>query len=215
VRTGCGSTRGVNSARPRGVAQSGSAFGWGPKGRWFKSSRPDLAKARSGRAFVVPGILGYGLALGVGCAEWISYEQGSGMSIGRRAFPAYPVSVLAPGLHVTYLPQSCRVWPVPKAPAEQGGGLRPPELPEPERLRRPGDGRLPDRADHPAGGHGLGVGSAALRSGLPLGPSPTEAPGGPSPSAELEVHGIGHRREVPTPEEAVALHCLDEARVLV
>jgi hypothetical protein len=25
----------------RGVAQSGSAFGWGPKGRWFKSSRPD------------------------------------------------------------------------------------------------------------------------------------------------------------------------------
>jgi hypothetical protein len=23
------------------VAQSGSAFGWGPKGRWFKSSRPD------------------------------------------------------------------------------------------------------------------------------------------------------------------------------
>jgi hypothetical protein len=29
----------------RGVAQSGSAFGWGPKGRWFKSSRPDLAPA--------------------------------------------------------------------------------------------------------------------------------------------------------------------------
>ena len=26
---------------PRGVAQSGSAFGWGPKGRWFESSRPD------------------------------------------------------------------------------------------------------------------------------------------------------------------------------
>ena len=28
----------------RGVAQFGSAFGWGPKGRWFKSSRPDLVK---------------------------------------------------------------------------------------------------------------------------------------------------------------------------
>ncbi len=26
---------------PRGVAQSGSALGWGPSGRWFKSSRPD------------------------------------------------------------------------------------------------------------------------------------------------------------------------------
>ena len=25
----------------RSPAQSGSAFGWGPKGRWFKSSRPD------------------------------------------------------------------------------------------------------------------------------------------------------------------------------
>jgi hypothetical protein len=26
------------------VAQFGSAFGWGPKGRWFKSSRPDLRR---------------------------------------------------------------------------------------------------------------------------------------------------------------------------
>src|ERR687886_803619 len=25
----------------RGVAQSGSALGWGPSGRWFESSRPD------------------------------------------------------------------------------------------------------------------------------------------------------------------------------
>ena len=31
----------------RGVAQFGSAFGWGPKGRWFKSSRPDNAEAAS------------------------------------------------------------------------------------------------------------------------------------------------------------------------
>jgi hypothetical protein len=26
------------------VAQSGSALGWGPSGRWFKSSRPDFSK---------------------------------------------------------------------------------------------------------------------------------------------------------------------------
>ena len=65
------------------------------------------------------GILGYGLALGVGCAEWVPYEQGSILSIGRRAFPAYPASVLKPALHVTYLPDDCRVWKVPKAPAEQ------------------------------------------------------------------------------------------------
>src|SRR5207302_985150 len=33
---------GFDSRRPlRGVAQSGSALGWGPSGRWFKSSRPD------------------------------------------------------------------------------------------------------------------------------------------------------------------------------
>src|SRR6185437_16857732 len=31
------------TSRPplRGVAQSGSALGWGPSGRWFESSRPD------------------------------------------------------------------------------------------------------------------------------------------------------------------------------
>src|SRR3954447_3306995 len=28
----------------RGVAQSGSASGWGPEGRWFESSRPDLPR---------------------------------------------------------------------------------------------------------------------------------------------------------------------------
>ena len=38
----------VESAVPRGVAQSGSALGWGPSGRWFKSSRPDSLEARLG-----------------------------------------------------------------------------------------------------------------------------------------------------------------------
>jgi pimeloyl-ACP methyl ester carboxylesterase len=65
------------------------------------------------------GILGYGLALGVGCAEWIPYMKGSILSAGRRAFPAYPASVLRPALHITYLPQECTAWKVPKAPAQQ------------------------------------------------------------------------------------------------
>ena len=65
------------------------------------------------------GVLGYGLALGAGCAEWIPYMKGSILSVGRRAFPAYPDSVLRPALHVTYLPDACRVWKVTKAPAEQ------------------------------------------------------------------------------------------------
>jgi pimeloyl-ACP methyl ester carboxylesterase len=44
---------------------------------------------------------------------------GSILSAGRRAFPAYPDSVLTPALHVTYLPQECGAWNVPTAPAAQ------------------------------------------------------------------------------------------------
>jgi pimeloyl-ACP methyl ester carboxylesterase len=44
--------------------------------------------------------------------------------------------------------------------------LRPRELPRSQRLRRPGAGRLPGQADHPAEGHRLQVGQEALRSGL-------------------------------------------------
>jgi pimeloyl-ACP methyl ester carboxylesterase len=65
------------------------------------------------------GVLGFGLALGAGCAEWIPYMTGTILSAGRSAFPAYPDSVLAPALHLTYLPQECRVWNVPAAPAAQ------------------------------------------------------------------------------------------------
>ena len=65
------------------------------------------------------GIIGAGLAFGVGCAEWIPYMTGTILSVGRRAFPAYPDSVLAPALHVTYLRQECRVRNVPTAPAAQ------------------------------------------------------------------------------------------------
>jgi hypothetical protein len=47
------------ASHPRGVAQSGSAFGWGQKGRWFKSSRPDSlngprCRLWSGRAVLPP-----------------------------------------------------------------------------------------------------------------------------------------------------------------
>jgi pimeloyl-ACP methyl ester carboxylesterase len=65
------------------------------------------------------GILGYGLAFGVGCGEWIPYMQDSILPAGQRAFPAYPDSVLAPALHVTDIAGECNVWKVPKAPAEQ------------------------------------------------------------------------------------------------
>ena len=72
----------------RGVAQSGSAFGWGPKGRWFKSSRPDY--------FFTPGParLRAGLAQDLAC----------GLSILRpdqdlvRPSRSYPVAGPGPGV---------------------------------------------------------------------------------------------------------------------
>jgi pimeloyl-ACP methyl ester carboxylesterase len=79
-----------------------------------------IASARAASILATPpGVVGFGLALGVGCAEWVPFQQRSTLSIGRRAFPAYPASVLRPALHVSYLPNWCRVWKVPKAPAEQ------------------------------------------------------------------------------------------------
>ncbi len=44
---GRASARALCRSTPRGVAQSGSAFGSGPKGRRFKSSRPDRQLFRS------------------------------------------------------------------------------------------------------------------------------------------------------------------------
>ena len=79
-----------------------------------------IARARAAPILATPpGVVGYGLAFGVGCAEWVAYQQDSTLSIGRRAFPDYPASVLRPDLHVSYLTDVCRVWKVPKAPAAQ------------------------------------------------------------------------------------------------
>src|SRR5436309_9785290 len=44
---------GVESPGPRGVAQSGSAPGWGPGGRRFKSCLPDGTKAPLRHGFLV------------------------------------------------------------------------------------------------------------------------------------------------------------------
>jgi pyrroline-5-carboxylate reductase len=52
------------------VAQSGSAFGWGPKGRWFKSSRPDRGgTANSPTAYGVLGVGAIGAAIVTGLCE--------------------------------------------------------------------------------------------------------------------------------------------------
>jgi hypothetical protein len=51
----------LESRRHRGVAQFGSAFGWGPKGRWFKSSRPDSTRTSVRLRQVPPIPLGDGM----------------------------------------------------------------------------------------------------------------------------------------------------------
>jgi hypothetical protein len=43
------------SARANLLAQSAAAFGWGPEGRWFKSSRPDYTEPPLFRRFRVSG----------------------------------------------------------------------------------------------------------------------------------------------------------------
>jgi hypothetical protein len=55
--------------RHRGVAQSGSAFGWGPKGRWFKSSRPDLFRITLPEQRASPASPVVAGAIQIGCLE--------------------------------------------------------------------------------------------------------------------------------------------------
>ena len=77
-------------------------------------------------ALTVPeGYLGYGLTYGVICSEWVPYESESDVLLeGRRAFPGYPDSVLAPAVHFTYVYDDCRGWHVPQAPQAQRAATR-------------------------------------------------------------------------------------------
>ncbi|MGA7490259.1 MAG: alpha/beta hydrolase, partial [Xanthobacteraceae bacterium] len=66
------------------------------------------------------GDLSWGLHNGVVCSEWVPYERaGSVLEQGRRAFPAFPDSVLAQAPQFPFLREICRVWRVTKAPAAQ------------------------------------------------------------------------------------------------
>ena len=71
------------------------------------------------------GYIGYGLTYGVICGEWVPYESESDVLLqGRRAFPSYPDSVLAPAVHFTYVYNDCRGWKVHKAPLAQRSATR-------------------------------------------------------------------------------------------
>ena len=86
----------------------------------------NIAKARAAPVLATPdGYLGYGLIYGVICSEWVPYEREADvLEQGRRAFPSYPDSVLAPAVHFTYVYDDCRGWPVPRGPATQRAATR-------------------------------------------------------------------------------------------
>jgi pimeloyl-ACP methyl ester carboxylesterase len=65
-----------------------------------------------------PGFVGYGLAYGVICREWVPFDsEREVLAQGRDVLPRYPRSVLAQPPQFTYMFDDCRVWDVPAAPA--------------------------------------------------------------------------------------------------
>lgn len=60
------------------------------------------------------GVVGNGLFSGVACGEWVPYESEEGViAAGRRAFPAFPLSVLRNAPNLPFMRENCRVWNVP------------------------------------------------------------------------------------------------------
>jgi pimeloyl-ACP methyl ester carboxylesterase len=54
------------------------------------------------------------------CQEWEPYGSPAAiLGAGRRAFPAFPASVLVNAPQLPFLKELCREWKVPKAPASQ------------------------------------------------------------------------------------------------
>jgi pimeloyl-ACP methyl ester carboxylesterase len=65
------------------------------------------------------GVLGNGLFYGVSCGEWVPYEtEGDVVNAGRRAFPAFPLSILKNAPNLPFMRQNCRVWNVPPVSAQ-------------------------------------------------------------------------------------------------
>jgi pimeloyl-ACP methyl ester carboxylesterase len=59
----------------------------------------------------------WGLSFSVWCSEWVPYETPAAQfAAGKRAFPAFPASVLAQAPQLTFLRAACQAWNVPTAP---------------------------------------------------------------------------------------------------
>lgn len=71
------------------------------------------------------GVFGNGLFNGVSCGEWVPYEtEENVVDAGRRAFPAFPLSVLKNAPNLPFVRQNCRVWNVPEVSPEVRGVTR-------------------------------------------------------------------------------------------
>jgi pimeloyl-ACP methyl ester carboxylesterase len=80
----------------------------------------DVMASVAATAGLHQGDLSWGLHNGVVCSEWVPYESaGNVLKEGRRAFPGFPTSVLAQGPQFPFMTDICRIWQVPKAPAQQ------------------------------------------------------------------------------------------------
>jgi pimeloyl-ACP methyl ester carboxylesterase len=65
------------------------------------------------------GVVSNGLFNGVACGEWVPYEtEKNVVDAGRRAFPAFPLSVWKNAPNLPFMRQNCRVWNVPSVSSE-------------------------------------------------------------------------------------------------
>jgi pimeloyl-ACP methyl ester carboxylesterase len=79
----------------------------------------DFARARATSALLPSGLLAYGMAASMLCSGYFAEDgEAQVLAQGRRSFPDYPDSVLAPALHFTDALRDCPVWDVPATPQE-------------------------------------------------------------------------------------------------
>ncbi|HEY1428404.1 MAG TPA: alpha/beta hydrolase [Candidatus Tumulicola sp.] len=64
------------------------------------------------------GVVSNGLFYGVACREWVPYEsQANVVAAGRRAFPTFPVAMLAVAPNLPFMRQNCALMHLPPASA--------------------------------------------------------------------------------------------------
>jgi pimeloyl-ACP methyl ester carboxylesterase len=78
-----------------------------------------FARARATSALLPSGILAYGMAASMLCSGYFAEDsEAAVLAQGRRSFPDYPDSVLAPAFHFTDALRDCPVWGVPVTPKD-------------------------------------------------------------------------------------------------